>query len=29
MDKTIIKFGDNEIEKHKFHQYKKTILIKI
>ena len=24
MEKTIIKFGDIEIEKPKFHQYKKT-----
>ena len=24
MEKTIIKFGDIEIEKHKFYQYKKT-----
>ena len=28
MDKTIIKFGDTEIEKQKFHQHKKPILIK-
>ena len=28
MAKTIIKFGDTEIEKHKFHQYKKPILMK-
>ena len=26
--KTIINFGDNEIENHKFHQYKRHILIK-
>ena len=26
--KSIIKFGDTEIEKHKFHQYRKPILIK-
>ena len=28
MEKAIIKFGDNEIEKHKFHQYKRPISIK-
>ena len=28
MEKTVIKFGDTEIEKHKFHQYKKLISIK-
>ena len=28
MEKTIIKFGDNTIEKHKFHQYKRPISIK-
>ena len=28
MEITIIKFGDTEVEKHKFHQYKKLILIK-
>ena len=28
MEKTIIKFGDNEIEKHKFQQYKRPISIK-
>ena len=27
MDKKIIKFGDTEIEKHKFHQHKNPILI--
>ena len=27
MDKTVIKFGDNEIQKHKFYQYKKHILV--
>ena len=25
MEKTIIKFGDTEIEKQKFHQHKRTI----
>ena len=29
MDKTIIKFGNTEIEKHKFHQYKRLISKKI
>ena len=29
MVKTIIKFGGIEIEKQKFHQYKRPILIKI
>ena len=28
MEKTIIKFGDIEIEKQKFHQHKRSILIK-
>ena len=28
MEITVIKFGDAEVEKHKFHQYKKLILIK-
>ena len=28
MEKTIIKFGDAEIKKHKFHQYKRPILIR-
>ena len=28
MDKTIIKFGDNEIDKHKFHQYERPISIR-
>ena len=28
MEKTIIKFGDDAIEKHKFHQYKRPISIK-
>ena len=28
IDKTIINFGDNEIENHKFHQYKRHILMK-
>ena len=28
MEKTIIKFGDIEIEKLKFHQYKRPISIK-
>ena len=28
MEKAIIKFGDTEIEKHKFHQYKKPTSIK-
>ena len=28
MGKTIIKFGDTEIEKHNFHQYKIPISIK-
>ena len=28
MEKTIIKFGDIEIEKQKFHQHKKPISIK-
>ena len=28
MEKAIIKFGDTEIEKHKFHQYKRSISIK-
>ena len=28
MEKTIIKFGDNAIEKHKFHQCKRPISIK-
>ena len=28
MDKTIIKLGDIEIEKQKFHQHKRPILIK-
>ena len=27
-DKTSIKFGDTEIKKHKFHQYKGSISIK-
>ena len=27
MDKKIIKFGDTEIEKHKFYQHKNPILI--
>ena len=27
MDKKIIKFGDTEIEKYKFHQYKISFLI--
>ena len=27
MEKTVIKFGDTEIEKHKFHQRKQPILI--
>ena len=27
MDKEIITFGDTEVEKHKFHQHKRTILI--
>ena len=27
-EKTIIKFGDTKIEKHKFYQYKKLISIK-
>ena len=26
--KKIVKFGDTEIEKHKFHQYKRPISIK-
>ena len=26
MDKKVIKFGDTEIEKHKFHQHKSPIL---
>ena len=26
MDKKVIKFGDNEIEKHKFYQHKSPIL---
>ena len=25
MDKTVIEFGDTEIDKHKFHQYKRLI----
>ena len=29
MYKKIIKFGDIEIEKHKFHEHKSPILIKI
>ena len=29
MEKTIIKFGDIEIQKQKFHQHKETIPIKI
>ena len=28
MDKTIIKFGDNDIEKQKFHLYKRPISIR-
>ena len=28
MEKTVIKFGDVEIEKQKLHQYKKLISIK-
>ena len=28
MEKTLIKFGGIEIEKQKFHQYKRTISIK-
>ena len=28
MEKTIIKFGDAKIKKHKLHQYKKPISIK-
>ena len=28
MEKTVIKFGDNKIEKHKFHQYKIPVSIK-
>ena len=28
MEKTIIKFGDVDIEKQKFHQHKKSISIK-
>ena len=28
LGKTIIKFGDTEIEKHKFYQYKRPISIK-
>ena len=27
MDKKIVKSDDTEIEKYKFHQYKRTILI--
>ena len=27
MDKKIAKFGDTEIEKHKFHEHKNAILI--
>ena len=27
MDKKIVKFGDTEIEKHKFHEHKNAILI--
>ena len=29
MEKAIIKFGDNEIKKQKFHQRKRRILMKI
>ena len=29
MEKTIKKFGDNEIKKQKFHQHKRPILMKI
>ena len=29
MEKTIIKFGDSEIQKQKFHQHKGPISIKI
>ena len=28
MEKAFIKFGDTEIEKHKFHRYKRSISIK-
>ena len=28
MEKTVIKFGDIEIEKYKFHQYKRPVSIK-
>ena len=28
MKKTIIKFGDTEIKKYKFHQYKRPVSIK-
>ena len=28
MEKTIIKFGDTEFEKHEFYQYKKSVSIK-
>ena len=29
MEKTVIKFGDTEIEKHKFPHYKKPISLKV
>ena len=28
MEKTVIKFGDSEIDKRKFHKYKKPISVK-
>ena len=28
MEKTILKFGDIEIEKQTFHQYKRPVIIK-